>query len=90
MLMPDTPRKESRGISGLVSTGWAEKAEISVFNPHTFGAHSETWGVCFLEIVSRPPGTLASGMPDRLAYFSSVQSAVRREMSLKKSEHCFK
>ena len=62
-----------------------------MFNPHAFGAHSETWGDCFLEIVSRPPDALAGGMPDRLAYLSSVPSAViHREMSLDETEYRFK
>jgi hypothetical protein len=71
-----------------ISTGWAEKAQISVFNPHTFRANAEAWVARFVEIVSRPPCALARGMPDRLAYCSSVPSAVLREKtSPKKAEH---
>ena len=46
--------------AGVVNLdGWAEKAQIPVFNLHTFGADAETWVARFLEIDSRPPRALA-------------------------------
>jgi hypothetical protein len=72
---------------GPITSNATEKASISVFNPHTFGADAEVWVATLIEILPGPARALARRMPDRFAECSSVLSPIGEKDSFEDTKH---